>query len=160
MMSTINLNLLEQVISYKRVTFNRLNNKNNYYNIYLPVITNTVHNTLLTSRTYENTYNILAIPTSLLTQQARHMIRVCTDFDGLAFETYNKRQFVKRFGITMYVTRDNANLPLKRLMRSIFYKHPDLKSSFEAIHVSRFLDNPPGFNPSCLLYTSPSPRDS
>ena len=48
----------------------------------------------------------------------------------------------------MYVTRDNANLPLKCVMRSIFYKHPDIKSSFEAIHVSKFVDNPPGFNPS------------
>ena len=76
------------------------------------------------------------------------MIGVCTDFPGLALETYNKRQFVKRFGITMYVTRDNANLPLKCVMRSIFYKHPDIKSSFEAIHVSKFVDNPPGFNPS------------
>ena len=80
--------------------------------------------------------------------QARHLIRVCHDFPGKSFETYNKRQFVKRFGITMYVTRDNANLPLKRIMRSVFYKHPDLKCAFEAIHVSRFLDNPPGFNPS------------
>ena len=76
------------------------------------------------------------------------MIRVCSDFPNLAFETYNKRQFVKRFGITMYVTRDNANLPLKRIMRSLFYKHPEIKSAFEAIHVSKFIDNPPNFNAS------------
>ena len=48
----------------------------------------------------------------------------------------------------MYVTKDNANLPLKRIMRSIFYKHPEIKCSFEAIHVSKFVDNPPGFDPS------------
>ena len=83
-----------------------------------------------------------------LPPQARHLIRVCRDFPEFSFETYNKRQFVKRFGITMYVTRDNANLPLKRIMRSVFYKHPDLKSAFEAIHVSKFVDNPPDFNPS------------
>ena len=48
----------------------------------------------------------------------------------------------------MYVTRDNANLPLKRIMRSLFYKNPALKSSFEAINVSKFLDNPPDYNPA------------
>ena len=48
----------------------------------------------------------------------------------------------------MYVTRDNANLPLKIIMRSIFYKHPEIKCSFEAIHVSRFIDNPPRFDSS------------
>ena len=76
------------------------------------------------------------------------MIRTCADFPGWSFETYNKRQFVKRFGITLYVTRDNANLPLKRIMRSLFYKTPALKSAFEAINVSRFVDNPPDYTPN------------
>ena len=86
--------------------------------------------------------------TKLITYQARHVIRICADFPGWSFDTYNKRQFVKRFGISMYVTRDNANLPLKRIMRSLFYKNPGLKSAFEAIHVSRFIDNPPDYNPA------------
>ena len=52
----------------------------------------------------------------------RHHIRLCRDFDGLAFETYNKRQFVKRFGISMYVTKENAAIPFKRLIRNLMYR--------------------------------------
>ena len=100
-------------------------------------------NNLILTNTYNYTYTYLLPP-----PQARHVIRTCDEFPELAFETYNKRQFVRRFGITMYVTRDNANLPLKRIMRSLFYKNPTIKSSFEAIHVSRFVDNPPDYNPA------------
>ena len=119
MMSTLNLQLMEKVQIKLRLLKHKPENKTNTY-----------------------AYSITPLP------QARHVIRICTDFPGMAFETYNKRQFVKRFGITMYVTRDNANLPLKRIMRSLFYKNPSLKSSFEAIHVSRFVDNPPDYNPA------------
>ena len=120
MMSTINLKLMEQVEYYET---------RNYPNCIIKYIP-TLH-------------SFTSLP-----PQARHVIRVCNDFPGMSFETYNKRQFVKRFGITMYVTRDNANLPLKRIMRSLFYKNPAIKSSFEAIHVSKFVDNAPDYNPA------------
>ena len=64
----------------------------------------------------------------------------------------------------MYVTRDNAGLPLKRIMRSLFYKTPAIKSPFEAINVSKFIDNPPDFNPSRrsrigdIIYLQDSPE--
>ena len=118
MMSTVNLNLMEQV-----------------------------DNKLVSTNILYKYRDITYLKLSLLSQ-ARHVIRVCSDVPNMAFETYNKRQFVKRFGITMYVTKDNANLPLKRIMRSLFYKNPAIKSSFEAIHVSRFIDNPPDYNPA------------
>ena len=94
LMSTINLQLMEKVQIKFRLQKNQSENKTN---------------------TYTYAYSITPLP------QARHVIRICTDFPGMTFETYNKRQFVKRFGITMYVTRDNANLPLKRIMRSLFF---------------------------------------
>ena len=78
------------------------------------------NNFRLLKNTTENKTNTYAYSKTLL-PQARHVIRICMDFPGMAFEMYNKRQFVKRFGITMYVTRDNANLPLKRIMRSLFF---------------------------------------
>ena len=158
MMSTINLALMEKVYYIKTHTY--LTYSPYYTNILtqyklLYYVKNKSHYNLpYYSKQNKNKENLPIYPINISNYylpfylQARHVIRTCTTFDGKAFQTYNKRQFVKRFGITMYVTKDNANLPIKRIMRSLFYKNPAIKSAFEAIHVSRFTDNPPGFNPA------------
>ena len=43
-------------------------------------------------------------------EEMQHMIRTYTANTGYALETYNKSQFVKRYGISMYVPKENANL--------------------------------------------------
>ena len=64
----------------------------------------------------------------------------------------------------MYITRENAGLPFKRIMRTLFYKNPGIKCSFEAINVSKFIDDPPNYNPSKrsrigdLIYLIDSPE--
>ena len=63
-----------------------------------------------------------------LFEEARHMIRVYSAHTGYKLETYNKSQFIKRYGISMYVPKENANLPPLRLLRSLFYKNPTLRT--------------------------------
>ena len=64
----------------------------------------------------------------------------------------------------MYITRENAGLPFKRIMRTLFYKNPGIKCSFEAINVAKFIDDPPNHNPSKrsrigdLIYLIDSPE--
>ena len=45
----------------------------------------------------------------------------------------------------MYVTRENAAIPFKRLIRNLMYRYPALKCSLELINRSIFKDNPPGY---------------
>ena len=81
-----------------------------------------------------------------LMNQVRHKIRSFDQVDGYAFETYNKRQFVKRFGISMYVTKENAAIPFKRLFRNLIYRYPGLKCPLELINRATFKDNPPNYD--------------
>ena len=61
-----------------------------------------------------------------LFKRIRHAIRVYTGLDGYKIETYEKAEFVKRYGLTMYVPRDNANLTAGQLIRTLFFKYPEL----------------------------------
>ena len=84
-----------------------------------------------------------------LMTQVRHAIRCFTQHPGYRFETYAKTSFVKKYGLTMYIPRENAALPTPRILRTLAYKYPALRCKMRIIHQTKF----------CLLYTSPSPRD-
>ena len=53
-----------------------------------------------------------------LFKQIRHAIRVYTGMSGYRIETYEKAEFVKKCGLTMYV--HNANLSAGQLLRTLF----------------------------------------
>ena len=61
-----------------------------------------------------------------LFKRIRHAIRVYTGLTGHRVETYEKAEFVKKYGLTMYVPSDNANLTAAQLIRTLFYKYPEL----------------------------------
>ena len=99
-----------------------------------------------------------------LMSAARHAIRLYQGHPGYRLETYSKSQFVQKYGLTIYVTRENANLRPVRLLRSLFYKNPSLhtptikflcKSTFESDHP----DKPPGrrsrIGDAIFLFDSP-----
>ena len=99
-----------------------------------------------------------------LMSAARHAIRLYQGHPGYRLETYSKAQFVQKFGLTIYVTRENAKLRPVRLLRSLFFKNPQLhtpkikflcKSTFEADHP----DKPPGrrsrIGDAIFLFDSP-----
>lgn len=43
-------------------------------------------------------------------EQVRHEIRLYREIEGVKFETYNKTLFIKRYGISMYVPKEQAGL--------------------------------------------------
>ena len=103
-----------------------------------------------------------------LMSAARHAIRLFQGHPGFRLETYSKSQFVQKYGLTIYVTRENANLRPVRLLRSLFFKNPSLytpkikflcKSTFEADHP----DKPPGkrsrIGDAIFLFDSPELAD-
>ena len=59
-------------------------------------------------------------------KEIRHTIRVYGDLLGYLVETYEKAEFVKKYGLTMYGPSDNANLTAGQLLRTLFYKYPEL----------------------------------
>ena len=80
-----------------------------------------------------------------LMEEARHAIRMFSGHPGYKLETYNKSQFVKKYGISMYVPRENANLPPQRLIRSLFYKNPTLRTKkITFLCKTIFESDPPG----------------
>ena len=79
-----------------------------------------------------------------LFKEVRLQIRLYTGHAGFRLEIYSKSLFVQRYGITMYVQRENANLPAHRLLRSLFWKTPELKVDVvRFICKSVFTSNPP-----------------
>ena len=103
-----------------------------------------------------------------LMSQARHAIRLYQGLPGYRLETYSKSQFVQKYGLTIYVTRENVNIRPVRLLRSLFYKTPSLhtptikflcKSTFESDHP----DKPPGkrsrIGDAIFLFDSPDLDD-
>ena len=54
--------------------------------------------------------------------ETRHKIRTYTAYTGFKLETYQKSKFMDRYGLSMYVPRDNANLSPSRLLRAYSIK--------------------------------------
>ena len=95
----------------------------------------------------------------------RHQIRTYTGIEGSRIETYEKAEFVKKYGLTMYVPRDNANLSPVKIIRALMFKYPALYTK-EITLLSRatFTSDPPDMEPGkrsrigdrILLFDSPA----
>ena len=78
--------------------------------------------------------------------EVRHEIRAYQEIEGLKFETYNKSLFIKRYGISMYLPKEQAGLTPQRILRAIFYKHRDLYTrNVKLLSKHRFEANAPGY---------------
>ena len=82
-----------------------------------------------------------------LMSQFRHEIRLFRGHQDYVYETYNKRIFIKRFGLSIYVTKENATYSIGQLLRTLFYKYPQLLCELEVVNCSTFTDDPPNFQP-------------
>ena len=100
-----------------------------------------------------------------LMQAVRHSIRLYAENPGFRYETYNKSQFVQKFGVTCYVPRDYACISPSRLLRTLFYKYPNLLTKeIRLISKSTFTSDPPGhpagrrsrIGDGILLFDSPT----
>ena len=78
----------------------------------------------------------------------RHSIRIYKGHHGFAFESYNKRKFIKRYGISLYVPKENAGYKFRTIGRTLFCKYPDLKSDLEIMSEITFTDNLPDWTPN------------
>ena len=83
-----------------------------------------------------------------LMNQIRQAIRLYTGHKDYTFETYNKLRFIKRYGISLYVPKENAGYKFRTIGRTLFYKYPDLKSPLDIISESTFTDNHPDWTPN------------
>ena len=102
-----------------------------------------------------------------LFNEVRHAIRAYQLISGYRVETYKKAEFVKKYGLTMYVPQDNANLCPSKLIRALMFKYPELYTK-EIVLLSRatFTSDPPDADPEkrsrigdrILLFDSPSLR--
>ena len=61
-----------------------------------------------------------------LFNEVRHQIRTYNGIEGHRIETYEKSEFVKKYGPTMYVPRDNTNLSPTTLIRTLMFKYKEL----------------------------------
>ena len=91
----------------------------------------------------------------------RHHIRAYMDIPDFCIETYEKAEFVKKYGLTMYLPRDNANLCPKKLIRCLMYKYPELYTKDIKIFCrSTFTSDPPAkrsrIGDRILLFDSPA----
>ena len=59
----------------------------------------------------------------------RHEIRIYNAIEGVKFETYSKATFVQRYGISMYVPKEHAGLAATKILRTLFYKNPKIKTT-------------------------------
>ena len=91
-----------------------------------------------------------------LLQKCRHAIRCYTRHAGYRFETYPKSSFVKKYGLTMYVPNDNADLTTKWILRILVRKYPLLRCKMRVVHESVFINNPPNHPPGnhSLIYSN------
>ena len=80
--------------------------------------------------------------------ETRHRIRTYTAYPGYKLETYQKSKFMDRYGLSMYVPRDNANLSPSRLLRALFYKNKQLYTTkIKLLTRTTFTSDPPNHNP-------------
>ena len=100
-----------------------------------------------------------------LFKQIRHAIRILTGWEGYRIETYEKAEFVKKYGLTMYIPKDNANLSAGQLLRTLFYKYPDLytpqitllsRATFDTDHPDKSEDKRSRIGDRILLFDSPT----
>ena len=78
--------------------------------------------------------------------EVRHEIRIYQEIEGLKFETYNKSLFIKRYGISMYLPKEQAGLTPQRILRAIFYKHREIYTrNVKLLSKHRFESNAPGY---------------
>ena len=79
-------------------------------------------------------------------EEVRHEIRKYHEIVGMRFETYNKTLFIKRYGISMYLPKEQAGLSPQRVLRALFYKHRDIYTrNVKLLSKHRFETNPPGY---------------
>ena len=99
-----------------------------------------------------------------LMNKVRHAIRLYKKYSGFSLETYSKSQFVRKYGISMYIPKENAKLSPVRLLRSLFYRNPVLHTSkIRFLCKSVFESDPPFHAPgmrsrigdAILLFDSP-----
>ena len=95
----------------------------------------------------------------------RHHIRAYTHIEGFRVETYEKAEFVKKYGLTMYIPRDNANLCPAKLIRALMFKYPELYTKdITILSRATFTSDPPDKDPAkrsrigdrIFLFDSPS----
>ena len=95
----------------------------------------------------------------------RHYIRAYTQIEGFRVETYEKAEFVKKYGLTMYIPRDNANLCPAKLIRALMFKYPELYTKdITILSRATFTSDPPDKDPAkrsrigdrIFLFDSPS----
>ena len=95
----------------------------------------------------------------------RHQIRAYQGIDNYRVETYEKAEFVKKYGLTMYIPRDNANLCPAKLVRALMFKYPELYTKdITILSRATFTSDPPDMDPTkrsrigdrILLFDSPS----
>ena len=73
----------------------------------------------------------------------RHAVRNYMEVPDFRFETYIKSEWVSKYGHSMYIPRDNANMNVKRILRTLFYKYPNMKCKLRVLTTSTFTDDPP-----------------
>ena len=79
-----------------------------------------------------------------LMQAIRHEIRIYEDIPGFRYETYNKAQFIHKYGITCYIPKEYACIAPSRLLRTLFHKYPNLVTKeIKLISKSTFVSDPP-----------------
>ena len=73
----------------------------------------------------------------------RDSIRSYDKVSGFKFETYAKSAFVKRYGVSMYLPREQAGLSDKRTLRALVRKYPDLNTDIRVITRTTFTEDHP-----------------
>ena len=100
-----------------------------------------------------------------LFNEVRHQIRIYRGIDGFRIETYEKAEFVKKYGLTMYVPRDNANLSPTTLIRTLMFKYKELytkdivllsRSTFTSDHPDKKPEARSRIGDRIFLFDSPS----
>ena len=100
-----------------------------------------------------------------LFKAVRHQIRTYPGISGYRVETYEKGEFIKKYGLTMYVPFDNANLAPSKLIRALMFKNPELYTKdIKLLSRATFTSDPPNKDPAkrsrigdrIFLFDSPS----
>ena len=71
--------------------------------------------------------------------RVRHEVRVYMGHMGYKYETYSKSAFMKKYGITMYIQRENGDINPYRILRTLFYKYRHLKCNVNLLSRRTFL---------------------
>ena len=66
---------------------------------------------------------------------------------GFKLESYVKSAFVKRYGVSMYLPREQAGLSDKRILRALIRKYPDLNTDIRVITWTTFTEEHPARQP-------------